>query len=486
MNATDMARGPNRVGLLALVAPRTVLLLAMGLTLALMAASGRLAPVITSDTAGYLEPWTWSSLWGQRRAPLLGFLLAPFGGDFTLYPAIVIGLFFAAVYYLSRSLVAFGVSERAALALTLPLIMSNSLLRYGTDVHPEFPAIVFLLYALAEIFRLLEPANRTAWRYAAFGAALGGAYLLRPSLLPFIVLLPVLFAALGYVSQRRSHARTALALLAVGAAPFILVSTVRYYAVNDFNVVSFGGFAMTGVAASIVTEPLIDDLDPEHRDLARRIVAERDAMTSAGEISPMAIYYYSVDAQSFPRSYRRTALAHFDILANNFDELVYKVVLPARQPGETWVAFNERMMSFSVDVVRAAPVDYALWIVGAIRSAAGTATVHNFAFTGGLIALLAVYLSLLLAGRVRRLAFPQLDVPVLTLITVVFTVGGGALSVMVIYPAMRYVSTAALFLPAFLFYLAIQLAATALESTAPKEAAFSPSRDAAGRSVLTT
>jgi hypothetical protein len=193
-----------------------------------------------------------------------------------------------------------------------------------------------------------------------------------------------------------------------------------------------------------------------------------------------------VDAQSFPRSYRRTALVHFDILSSNFDELVYKVVLPARQPGEPWVAFNERMMSFSVDVVRAAPVDYALWIVGAIRSAAGSATVHNFAFTGGLIALLAVYLSLLLAGRVRRLAFPQLDVPVLTLITVVFTVGGGALSVMVIYPAMRYVSTAALFLPAFLFYLAIQLAATALESTAPKEAAFSPSRDAAGRSVLTT
>src|SRR5690606_23855477 len=154
------------------VNPRRILLAAMAAVFAILALTGGLRPSLTPDTPGYLSPWTWSELWGGRRTPFLGFLLAPFGDDFSLYPTLIVGLFFAAAYYLFGSLVRFGVSERAALALTLPLLVSNSLVRYASDVHAEFPSIVLLLYALAELLRLAADARPRPWRYAAFCAAL--------------------------------------------------------------------------------------------------------------------------------------------------------------------------------------------------------------------------------------------------------------------------------------------------------------------------
>jgi hypothetical protein len=433
--------------------PMRFLLGAMALVFLLLASTGGLVPRWDPDTEGYLHPWAWESIWGKSRTPLLGFLLAPFNDNYIFLPTILVVLFFLVIYYLYRRLVEFGTSEYAALALTLPLVISNAILRYAHDVHAEFPAIILSLFALGELIALQDSTKRNPWRYAAFMLALGSAYIIRPSFLPFIVVMPVLFLILGFVQTRRWNVWTSVVIFLLSASPFLVVSSVRYQMVNDFNIVSFGGVNMTGLTSSMLNEELIPRLSPEHRELAQRILTKREAMVHAGELCPMVIDY-----DIGKRSFARTARSHFDILANNFDELVYKVVRPTeRKPDETWVQFNKRMMSFSLDVVRSAPKDYVMWVVGAIRSATGTAITQNFPLLVGFLGLVAVYSFLLIKNRVPRLFFPPFDIPVIALMTIFFTFGSGILSLLVAYPVNRYVSSSAIFIPSFVFYILFQL-----------------------------
>ena len=436
------------------ITPVRVLCATMAIVFIALAISGGLVPVVSLDTPGHLAPWTWSgSIWGGRRGPLFGYLVAPFGEDFTLYPAIVLGLFFAVVYGLFRNLENFGISQRAALALTFPLLISNSLLRYAREIHVEFPAIILLLLSISLLIRLQDVGRRNVWRWLSYLTALGSSYLIRPSFLPFMVVMPILFSAMGHLRKKGWQPGASTIVLLLSIAPFLTVSTIRYHVVGDFNTVSFGGVNMTGLTSAMLSEEIIPKLAPDHRDLARNILSGRDALVSRGEICPMVIDYDKKEERSF----RRTARSYFDILANNFDEVLFKVVYQEKRPGESWVRFNQRMMGFCLDVVRAAPLDYAMWVVGAVRSTIGTATAHNFPFVLGLGALLSVYLYLLYFSELPKLRFPSLDVPVIVLITILTILGSGVLPVFVTYPIIRYVSTTALFLPSLLFYVLFQL-----------------------------
>ena len=440
------------------ITPMRILLTAMILVFLLLAGTGGLVPRWEPDTNGYLHPWTWGSIWGGTRNPLLGFLLAPFNDNYILLPTIEVGLFFFATYYLYRRLIEFGTSEYAALALTLPLVFSNVILRYAHDIHPEFPAVILLVFALGEMIGFHDSAKRSPWRYAAFMLALGFSYIIRPSLLPFIVIMPVLFLILGFIQTQRWNVWTAVVIFLLSASPFLLVSSVRYHIVKDFNIVSFGGFTMSPLASAMLNEELIPRLDPAHRELAQTILNKREAMTHAGELSPMVIDY-----DTGKRSFRRTARSYFDILASNSDEIQYKIVAQTQQkPDETWVQFNKRMMSFSIDVVRNAPADYLMWVAGALRSATGTAVAQNFPLVAGLLGLVAVYSFFLFSSRVPPLILGSpLDIPTIALITVFFTFGSGILAMLVTYPGNRYVSTSAMFIPSIVFYILLQLLAAA-------------------------
>ena len=57
-------------------------------------------------------------------------------------------------------------------------------------IHPELPAVTALVFALSRTVRLAAVGPRVGLLVAS-GLATGLAYLLRPSLLPFIVLLPI-------------------------------------------------------------------------------------------------------------------------------------------------------------------------------------------------------------------------------------------------------------------------------------------------------
>jgi hypothetical protein len=152
-----------------MMTPVRILFVTMVLVFLFLALSGALEPVWTPDTRGYVAPWNWDGeLWGRRRTPVLGYLLAPFGSDFALYPLVIVLAFFGSVALLFQSAVRFGVSEHAALALTLPLVLSNSLLRYSREIHAEFPALTLILFSLSFLVRLNEQGRRSIWIYLGF------------------------------------------------------------------------------------------------------------------------------------------------------------------------------------------------------------------------------------------------------------------------------------------------------------------------------
>lgn len=435
------------------ITPTKVLGGTMVIDLIFLAASGRLEPLISLDTASYLYPWTWSEgIWGEMRGPLFGFLLTPFGNNFTLLPTILLGLFFVSIYYLYKNLLDFGVSEYGALALTLPLLLSNALFRYAREVHVEFPAIICMLFSLGIMLKLQDTKARTVFHWLAFAFTCGFAYLIRPSFIPFAIFLPLTFALFGHLYTKRWQLRATAIAFVLSVAPFVIVSTIRYSAVNDFNIVSFGGFNMTGLGGELLTEEMIPKLKPENQEIAKSILQGREAKVRRGELSPLVFDY---DKREF--SFQRTARGYFDILANNFDEILYKIVLEEQRPDESWVHFNKRLMGLNVDIVRAAPGNYAMYTLGALRSTIGTATVTNFAFVTGFCALLIAYFYLLFFSELPQLQFASVDIPVIVLITLCTAIASGILPILIAYPIIRYVSTSSLFLPSLIFYLTIQL-----------------------------
>ena len=194
--------------------------------------------------------------------------------------------------------------------------------------------------------------------YVAFGASLGCAYLLRPIWLPAVVFLPAGFGLLAAYERRTRTFRAVGGLAVAGVVPFLAVSLLRLALVNDFNVVSFGGFQMSGLATQMLTPELVERLPPDVQPLARAIQARRDVEIARGRVLPVP---FNSRQQ---RSFVSVALQYFDYFSRNYNYLLYHVNLAMKRPGESQVAFNRRMQRYSLAVVRAMPGQYAAWVVG--------------------------------------------------------------------------------------------------------------------------
>ena len=422
------------------------LALAALLTAAVLGAGDRYAPWLSPDTAGYLAVPPLPEGWGAPRHPLFGWLLGLLPGrDHAAVPLSQTVLFLLATMALHHALRSYGLSLRAGWSVTAALLGSNLLLLWHGAVHPEFPAVVLLLAALVCIVRAASGA--AFWPYAlGFGGSLGLAYVLRPSLLPAIVLLPLLQAGLARLRGEERILRKTVALVALAALPFLANSAVRWRAVGDFNIVSFGGYQMSGMAGLMLTPEIVAALPEDVRPLGRAILDARIAAEREGEVIATPLNSRG------ERSFASTALGYYDLYARTYDDLLQRRIMTL-QGGESWVAFNGRLMRLSLATVRAAPGRYLAWVAGGTMRFTGRLLASNIAFalaTGGF---LAAYAAALWRRRlpVAEAAGP-LDVPALLCLVTVTVVAAGALTVVTTFPAARYIDTAGLFLPALPIY----------------------------------
>ncbi len=420
-------------------------LAACAAALLVLAALGLMRPWFTPDSAGWLAPCAGIECLGQPRFPLYrGIFLAITldGRAPALLPWAQDLAFLGAGFALARAAGAAGVSTMGALALALAFPASNMLLLWGRAEIPEILARAAVLGALAATLRCIGSGGGRA---AALAGGLAGglaalACCLDPAQLPFVVLLPLLAIWLGKPARRAGW------IAAAGAVPLLLISLLRLATLGDFNIVSFGGYEMSGLAADLLSPATVPRLAADLRPTAMAILTRRKALVAAGAIPPVP------RNSTGRRSLLSEEIGYYDILARHYDALIGGAVRPLRQPGESWVAFNARLQRFSFAVVRAQPLGYAAWIAGALARLVGRMLVFNLPFA--MAAMVAFALALVRRWR----PMPAGDGRILFAVTAVYTIGSGALACLVGFPAQRYIDGTGLLIAAWPIYAALHLA----------------------------
>jgi hypothetical protein len=420
-------------------------------------------PVIFPDTSGYIELARGPNPWGEARHPLYGWMLIGLerlGLSQSAVPAVQLGLHASAVLALFAAARAWGLEAKAALALALAALINQALVIWGRAVLPEMPAISFMLLALSAT--LMAARGTRFWLWASLAMlGCGLACTLRPILLPALILLPLLFMLLACISGTGWNALRALGLAALLAVPILGQATYRLAKVGDFGLVSFGGLGSMGMTAQILTPDLVARLPESQRPLAEQFIAAKGRAVAEQKLMPL------VRNSVGERSFQTTALDAFDVLARNFDDLVWTHAMNLRQPGEPWVAFNARLGALSSAVLRAAPERMVMWQTGAFSRLIGRLFAYNAAF----LLALAAFSTVALVGIARHGTAlggsTGMSWTPLVLIVGSWTVLSTALSVLGAFPALRYTDTGGMLLAALPLY-GVFLGLTNTNRDAPK------------------
>lgn len=433
------------------------------LSVTILIVAGRFLPQALPDTLGYLQIVGFPAMLGEPRTPLYGWLVAGLdlgGASHLAVPAFQIATYLVAVWFLVVQLRRYGLSAAATLSVGAALLFANAFLIDANWVHPELLSVTCALVAIAATIELAHAQpHRWAWPVVCAGAAL--AYVLRPSFLLLVVALPVLYVMLRATRRDALRLARAAAIVAVTAAPFFGIATLRAATVDDFNIVSFGGYAMSGLTTLLLSDDTVARLPEDLRPYAAQILAARRAGEDSGRfigIPPNA---------SNERSFYSAALAYFDVLARTHDDMIYEVITPTRRADESWVDFNRRLARFSVAVVRAAPERYAAWVVGGATRVVGHAIVTNLPAALAIVVMAVMWpWNLLVRGQTAASSVSHLDVPVMAALAILWFVGAGILTVLMSSPSIRYIETSTVFVAPLLIYWAALLACPRIAAAA--------------------
>ena len=239
-------------------------------TTALLFAISRFAPWISPDTGGYRDASRATDMWARARHPLFGWLLDALPDQSVgSLPILQVALFLAAAMWLHVALRRYGLSLRASGSVTLSLLLSNLLLLWHNAIHPEVLSVVLAVASLALVTDLAAGLG-FAPRAALLMLALGGAYLLRPTFLPTILMVPPPLRPARPAAGRPPCPDEDFRPRGLCALPFLVNAAIRWREVGDFNIVSFGGFQMSGMAGLMLDPDLVSRLPEDTRPWRRR------------------------------------------------------------------------------------------------------------------------------------------------------------------------------------------------------------------------
>ena len=433
-------------------------------TVTILSLTGWFAGATAPDTSGYFFDLHWPSLWGQQRHPLYSFMISIFGPYERATRAIATAqlvLHLLSCVLLYRGARSAGIGKTGAFSLAVSGVLAQVVLQNGRLVAPESPAISFLILAFAGT--LAATTSRRAFNVwiVPVAVAIGIAYSLRPIMLPAIVTLPLLWLMLVWHRKDAHVILRAATMAGVLAIPFFGQAIIRLVAVDDFNIVSFGGFQMSAMAGYMLDDKVIASLPHNVRDTAQQILAVRNAAEADGRVMPTPLN------SSGERSFISAAVGYYDIYARSYDTFLVGI-LALRAPGEAWVAFNQRLMRFAFATIRAAPLRWVAWVVGGTSRTLGRMVVTNAPMVLSTALFLLVWLRQMLRWPKQPRLGPN-DVSLVALVALAWTATCGPLGFLVTFPSARYIDTSALLLPAIplVGMLALARAARVSESERP-------------------
>ena len=419
---------------------------------------GRFEAKIVPDTNGYLlGPYeNFLNLWDNLRAPFFGILLEIFNtknSNYLFFPFFVISLYFCSIIFLFYSQKEYGLSSMASLSMPLGLVFSNPLILYSNYVHPELLSITLIIFSISFLILLLKYKNNNKLMYAIviFSAL---SYLLKPMFIIFIITLPFLFYILD--KEKKHKSRIFLKLFILLILPFIFISSIRYISVKDFNISSFGGFQMSGIAGLMIENNSVSKLSKQDKKMGIKIIEQKNELISERKIFPIPLNSKN------KRSFVSTSIGYYDILARDYDTILNEIMLKLKNSDENWIDYNSRMQNFTFSVIKNNPLYYASWIIGGSIRFIGRVFISNLSFIISFIILIILFFSRNNLSIYSKKAFKSKfhdneELFFIIKVSSIYTFSIAVMCILITFPAARYIDSAGITLASIPIFLISKL-----------------------------
>jgi hypothetical protein len=323
---------------------------------AVLAVSGRFKPVRVPDTPSYemfpfaspLEALSYSRTIGYPLLLKLGGLVA---GRHAAVPPLhyLLHVLAVGVFWLGlRNLIP---SDWTSMLVAGSLLYSHLVFRYVNNLAADCAGCSLAILSIGLLLvAILGSGSR--WSWWALAGSIFAAYQVRPAYLFLVVLVPPLGAMLAWLAgpaPPRSWRRLILTLAAAAALPLAAFGAVRWLAVGQFSLVSFGGCNFAGVVSA-----LMDAGDParfpaEVRPLAEAVLRRRAELAAS-------------DPQYSPGPH-----SSYIQIENAFNANTWQIGVPAAQEvyGDDWREIDGRLWQLAVAIVAEHPLRYGVWLAKA-------------------------------------------------------------------------------------------------------------------------
>jgi hypothetical protein len=414
-----------------------------------LGATGRLTARIDTDTATYqhipLQDLP-SALSATRTLgyPLFLRLVEALPGGVDAVPYWHLAAHVAASWLLCFGLLRIGVGRAASVAAASAVLWGKAAFDYLPIVLADSLALSFAVAAIGALLWVLgRPRSSAAW--TALMLLTAAAYHTRPAYLFLLPLVPSLGWLLSrFVLRQLGTMRACGGFVSAAWLPWLGWCGLRWLVVGHFGLVSFGGYNLIGVTGQYLDEPLAAELSSDLQPVARRALEIRDSLPGW---EPPADYY------AMERMYNST---------------VWQIFVPAageEHSGDP-VAVNRTVGAIAREIAARRPADYFRWLRWAVREGVIALLFLTWSSKPGLLCL-AVLLACELRDLLRRDAprpppstedqtAARLARQVLVWTAVGFALAKLALVVLVEIPNHRYMTAAAVFLPALLAVLCVE------------------------------
>ncbi len=307
---------------------------------------GKMEPMAQFDTTSYRDyslEYTIDALNDKRTFvyPCVLQLFVSADGSERLIPwfqyllsAVSVGVFLA-------SLLRCAWNPWLALAAASPILTSQMVLEYSGVLTPDLLAQSFAVLTISQWFIVLHT-GRSPWALVGMSTFLFLAYQTKPSYLFLLAFAPIggWIARWWLNPDTRDAWRVALRITLASLLPFLAWSTLRWFVVGHFGLVSFGGYNIIGIAGQFLQKDWTPQLSSDVQTLAVEILKQREGKRDWN-----------------------TEL-NYDNMELHFNPMVWDIAVPAASKlyeADSRV-MNRQMARLSSEIILVQPKSYATWL----------------------------------------------------------------------------------------------------------------------------
>jgi hypothetical protein len=419
-------------------------------------------PFVVPDTASYLRLDSFSESLAGQRTPFFGLIAKFFHLIDPSYTILILFnniLFFLSIIILYKSGLIYGLQKSTSACLSVPILYSNPALLNLNYIHPEILSISLILISISSVLIIASEKGGIVWFIIGpFTTAF--ACLLKPGFILFIFTIPFLlwiFSNEKSVKSKFNKLINIFLFFIISLLPILLYSGLRYHYVNSFHIVSSGGYQSLGIAGVLLdleSNNNFTNIPIKYKELSEVVISDKINLELKNEILITPLNSSGV------RSLTSVCLGYYDIIARNYDPLKDIIWSKIYIDGNSWVEANILAQNFVFSVIKSNPMNYIACVAGGSTRFVGLVTVTNFIF---MISVSFLLLSIFNSRKYLLSDFKIKEIDnefnknffIIFFITFIYSFSSILPSLILSFPARRYIDTAGIFNASLPFYIGL-------------------------------